>query len=65
MNFENAWRIRIVVRLINGNDSLIDCLSMAEAEAEVLCLRMAQNKSILRWHFEPVSFEQWQEEKGL
>ena len=65
MNTDKAWRTRIVVRLINGNDSYIDCLSMAEAEAEVIRLRMAENKSISSWHFEPVSFEQWKAEKNL
>ena len=62
---KNAWRVRIVVRLSNGNDSEIDCFNEAEAQAEVLRLRMAENPSILRWHFEPVSFTQWQIEKGL
>lgn len=62
---KNAWIVRIVVRLKNGNDSYIDCLTEAEAEAEVLRLRMAENPSIVRWHFEPVSIEQWKIEKGL
>lgn len=61
----NAFRVRIVVRLTNGNDSFIDCFNEEEAHNEIKRLRMHDNPSILRWHFEPVSFKEWRLEKGL
>lgn len=63
--FKNAWRVRIVVRLTNGNDSHIDCFTEDEAHSEVERLQMHNNPSILRWHFEPVTLKQWQLERGL
>lgn len=62
---EKAWRVRIVVKLINGNESYIEELSLADAEKEVLRLRMAENKSITGWHFEPVSLAEWKLNRGL
>ena len=63
--FQQAWRVRITVRLKNGNDSIIDCLNKPEAEAEILRLRMAENPAIESWSLCPVSFSQWRAEKNL
>lgn len=62
---QTPWRVRIVVRLINGNDSFIDCLTQNEANEEVLRLRMSENKSIKFWRFENLTFEQWKSERDL